>query len=69
MQWLLCGDISLTFACVHFIVMQKKKEYEVLMVELHGCASTVCVLHVVQLNISGVRVSFFQVTLFLQVPL
>jgi hypothetical protein len=28
-----------------------------------------CVLHVVQLNISGVRVSFFQVTLFLQVPL
>ena len=38
-------------------------------VELHGCAYTVCVLHVVRLNISGVRVSFSQVTLFLQVPL
>lgn len=47
----------------------KKKEYRVLRVDLHGCAYTVCVLHVGQLIISGVRVSFFQVTLFLQVPL
>jgi hypothetical protein len=45
------------------------KKCEVLRVELHACTFTVCVLHVVRRNVSGVRVSFFQVTLFLQVPL
>jgi len=47
----------------------KIEEYKVLRVELHACTSAVCVLRVVRRNISGVHVSFFQVTLFLQVPL